>query len=63
MRVASFAPPPPRGHEVRIKVRAASVNPFDWKLREGELRIFTGSAFPRGMGSDFCGVVQNVGSK
>ena len=63
MHLATFAPPPPRGHDVQIKVIIASVNPFDWKLREGELKIFTGSKFPRGMGSDFCGVVQKVGPK
>ena len=63
MHVATFSPPPPRHHEVRIKVMAASVNPFDWKLRKGELKIFTGSTFPRGMGSDFSGVVQDVGPK
>jgi NADPH:quinone reductase-like Zn-dependent oxidoreductase len=63
MHIATFTPPAPRGNEVRIKVRAASVNPFDWKLREGELKIFTGSVFPRGMGSDFCGIVESVGPK
>ena len=63
MRVATFAPPPLRGHEVQINVMAASINPFDGKLREGELKMFTGSTFPRGMGSDFCGVVRSVGPK
>ena len=63
MRVAAFTPPPPRDHDVQINVKAASINPFDGKLREGELKIFTGSTFPRGMGSDFCGVVRNIGPK
>src|SRR5579859_5742796 len=63
MHLAAFSPPPLRGHAVRIKVAAASVNPFDWKLREGELKLFTGKSFPRGMGSDFCGIVQAVGPK
>jgi NADPH:quinone reductase-like Zn-dependent oxidoreductase len=63
MHVATFAPPLPNGHEVRIKVMAASVNPFDWKLREGKYKLFTGSKFPRGMGSDFSGVVESIGSQ
>jgi NADPH:quinone reductase-like Zn-dependent oxidoreductase len=63
MHVATFAPPVPRGQEVRIKVMATSVNPFDWKLREGKYKLFTGSKFPRGMGSDFSGVVESVGSQ
>jgi NADPH:quinone reductase-like Zn-dependent oxidoreductase len=63
MHLAAFTPPPPRDQEVCIRVVAASVNPFDWKVREGELKFFTGSNFPRAMGSDFCGVVERVGRK
>ena len=63
MRLATFTPAGPRGQEVRVKVIAAAVNPFDWKLREGELKMFTGSKFPRAMGSDFSGVVESVGPK
>jgi hypothetical protein len=44
--------------EVQLKVMAASINPFDWKLRNGELRVVTGFRFPRAMGSNFSGVAQ-----
>lgn len=63
MHLAAFTPPPLRNHEIYISVLAASVNPFDWKLREGELKWFTGSTFPRSMGSDFSGVVERIGRK
>jgi NADPH:quinone reductase-like Zn-dependent oxidoreductase len=63
MHLAAFTPSPPRDREVRIRVVAASVNPFDWRVREGELKLFTGSNFPRTMGSDFSGVVESVGRK
>ena len=63
MHLAPFTSPPLRDREVCIRVLAASVNPFDWKLREGELKLFTGSTFPRSMGSDFSGVVERVGPK
>jgi NADPH:quinone reductase-like Zn-dependent oxidoreductase len=63
MHLRTFSPAQPRGREVRVRVVAGAVNPFDWKLREGELKLFTGSKFPRAMGSDFAGVVESVGSQ
>jgi NADPH:quinone reductase-like Zn-dependent oxidoreductase len=63
MHLAAFSPPPLGDQEVCTRVVAASVNPFDWKVREGELKLFTGSRFPRAMGSDFSGIVESVGRK
>jgi NADPH:quinone reductase-like Zn-dependent oxidoreductase len=37
------------------------VNPIDWKLRQGALKMVTGRSFPRAMGSDFVGLVHSVG--
>lgn len=46
---------------VVIDVRAAGVNPIDWKIREG--RTASGPlAEPRGLGSDAAGVVASVGA-
>lgn len=47
--------------EVRIEVRAAGVNPIDWKLRSGirETAPFDG---PRGTGGDAAGVIIEVGA-
>lgn len=53
-------PEPGRG-EVAVKVRFASINPIDWKVRHGQLKMLTGKAFPRAMGSDFAGTVLAVG--
>jgi NADPH:quinone reductase-like Zn-dependent oxidoreductase len=53
-------PVPGRG-QVRVRVRAASVNPMDWVIREGRVKVMTGSKFPRGLGHDFAGVVEAVG--
>ena len=53
-------PEPARG-QVRVQVRAASVNPMDWKIRRGEMKMMSGSRFPRGLGHDFSGVVDAVG--
>jgi NADPH:quinone reductase-like Zn-dependent oxidoreductase len=43
-----------------VKVMAVSVNPVDWKIRQGVIKIVLGSAFPKVIGSDFAGVVDEV---
>jgi len=47
---------------VRVRVKAAAINPLDWKLRRGVMKFVTGWKFPQGMGSDFAGVVEEVGA-
>ena len=49
--------------DLLIQVKSASLNPVDWKIRTGEMKLFTGSQFPRGMGSDFAGLIESVGSE
>lgn len=48
--------------QILVRVKAASVNPVDWKVRNGMMKFMTGKAFPRAMGTDFSGVVESVGS-
>jgi len=50
--------PTPAGGEVRVRVHATSVNPIDWKLREGR---FPDLRLPFTTGGDFSGVVDAVG--
>jgi NADPH:quinone reductase-like Zn-dependent oxidoreductase len=52
----------PAAGDVAVGVVAAAINPIDWKLRQGQLKVMTGRKFPRGMGSDFAGVVRAVGA-
>lgn len=47
--------------QVRIAVRAASVNPFDWKLRRGYMDGIVPVSFPAIPGTDAAGVVDEVG--
>lgn len=61
MSLEEFAPSAPRRYEVAIKVKAASINPIDWKIRRGDLKVVTGRRFPRGMGMDLSGIVTAVG--
>ena len=53
--------PAPGKGQVLVRVLAASVNSVDWHIRNGGFRLFTGRRFPRGMGGDFAGVVEQVG--
>jgi len=53
--------PEPGPGQIRVQVRAAAANPMDWKLRRGEMKMLSGSRFPRGLGHDFAGVVDAVG--
>jgi NADPH:quinone reductase-like Zn-dependent oxidoreductase len=46
---------------VLVKVEYASINPVDYKLRRGDLRLVFGSRFPRVIGVDFAGVVAETG--
>lgn len=48
--------------EVLISVRAAGVNPSDWKRREGQYRAFEEVRFPAGLGVEGSGIVIEVGS-
>jgi D-arabinose 1-dehydrogenase-like Zn-dependent alcohol dehydrogenase len=61
LRLDEVTPPDPERGQVRVQVRAASVNPMDRKIRGGEMRMLSGFRFPRGLGHDFAGVVEAVG--
>jgi NADPH:quinone reductase-like Zn-dependent oxidoreductase len=47
--------------EVLIRVRAAGVNPFDWKVADGALEGEREHRFPLILGFDAAGVVERVG--
>ena len=50
-----------RPGDVLIQVRAAGVNPVDWKTREGETRIVVGGKFPKILGIECAGEVVEAG--
>ncbi|QJI45441.1 NAD(P)-dependent alcohol dehydrogenase [Pseudomonas sp. ADAK2] len=62
MRVEDFELRPPGNGEVAVRVKFAAINPIDWKLRGGQMKIVTGRTFPRAMGMDFSGIVTAVGA-
>ncbi len=56
-------PTPAAGsNQVLIEVRAAGVNPIDWKMRSGQTRDLFPLKFPIILGFDVAGVVSSCGS-
>src|SRR5258705_10145384 len=53
--------PKPQAGEVLVRVKAAGVNPIDWKVREGHMKDFWPHKFPLILGWDLSGVVEAVG--
>ena len=54
--------PEPLADQVLVRVRAASVSPIDWKMREGYLQQWIPLAMPAILGRDLAGDVVAVGS-
>ncbi|MFG2680722.1 NADP-dependent oxidoreductase [Streptomyces sp. NPDC048392] len=48
--------------EIRVAVRAAGVNPVDWRIREGQVLGAHPVELPAGVGLDAAGVVDEVGA-
>jgi NADPH:quinone reductase-like Zn-dependent oxidoreductase len=62
LQVREMAEPgEPGPGQIRLRVRAASVNPIDWKMRRGSLRIVMPAKFPLIPGFDAAGEVDAVG--
>ena len=47
--------------DVLVRVKAASVNPVDFKIRDGDLKMVMKYHFPLILGNDFAGVIEKVG--
>lgn len=61
--VDDFPEPVLRDDDVLIEVKAAAVNPIDWKLRQGYLKQIVDIPFPFILGLDVSGVVKEVGKE
>ena len=47
--------------KVLVIIKAAGVNPVDWKIREGYMQQMIKLQFPSTLGIDFSGVIKQVG--
>lgn len=59
--LADLPVPEPGPGQILVRLHAAAVNPFDWKVTDGALRDAVPHAFPLVLGSDGAGVVARVG--
>ena len=63
LELNDIAIPTPAENEVLIKVKAAAVNPVDWKIREGYLQPMLNHSLPLTLGWDVAGEVVAAGAQ
>lgn len=63
MQLGDFAKPVAKDYEVLIQIKAASVNPIDFKVKSGMLKFVRKYSFPLILGHDLSGEVVSVGVK
>ncbi|WP_328876086.1 NADP-dependent oxidoreductase [Streptomyces sp. NBC_00287] len=61
-RVTEVPDPQVGADDVLVRVHAASVNPLDFKIRDGAFKVILPYRLPLILGNDFAGVVVEVGS-
>lgn len=59
--LADVPRPSPRMGELLVRVRAAGLNPVDYKTRVGALKVIFRYALPVVMGNELSGVVEDIG--
>ena len=62
VHIEEMAKPEPLQNDLLVSVRAASVNPVDFKIRAGELKQIVPYRLPLVLGNDLSGVVVSVGA-
>jgi NADPH:quinone reductase-like Zn-dependent oxidoreductase len=63
LKVVEVEDRPPAAAEVRVRVVAAGINPGEITIREGVMHERFPAIFPSGQGSDFAGVIVEVGER
>jgi len=60
-RIGEHPEPSPKAGEVKIRMKATSINPINFKVRGGVAFVISGLRFPKILGSDFAGIVEQCG--
>ena len=63
MRLAEIPTPEIGEYEILAEIHAASINPIDFKIRDGKVKLLIKYEMPLILGNDFSGVVVKVGTK
>ncbi len=61
LQVIDVEPPRPGHGQIRVRVHAAGIQPFDCLFRRGAARQWVPATFPQRIGNEFAGVVDEVG--
>ena len=61
MEMMELPRPEPGPGELLVRVRAASVNPLDYKIRDGAVKVLLPFSFPLILGTDLAGDVEAIG--
>ena len=61
LEIREIQRPAPGSGQLLVRVRAAGVNPLDWKVRRGDLRFIMPQKFPWVPGYDVAGIVEEIG--
>ncbi|MFD5787099.1 NADP-dependent oxidoreductase [Streptomyces sp. NPDC127037] len=62
VHAAKMPDPKPGADDVLVKIHAASVNPLDFKIRDGDFKRILPYRLPLVLGNDLAGVVVKIGS-
>lgn len=63
LQIDDVPDPVPGPRDVLVEVHAAGLNPIDFKIRQGKLRMVQKLTFPVAMGSELSGVVRETGAE
>ncbi|EJR65404.1 hypothetical protein IIO_01588 [Bacillus cereus VD115] len=63
MRMTELPTPEISEYEVLAEIHAASINPIDFKIRDGKVKMLLKYEMPLILGNDFSGVIVKVGAK
>ena len=63
LRIDEVPEPSPEAGQVKVRVHAGCLNPIDWKIRAGHVRLVPlFRSPPRGVGTDFAGEIVAIGA-
>ncbi|MEM7370544.1 MAG: NAD(P)-dependent alcohol dehydrogenase [Bacteroidota bacterium] len=63
LETVKMARPIAKADQVLVRIHAAALNPIDYQMRRGRFHPFVRTRFPRIPGSDFAGIIAEIGSK
>lgn len=63
LQIQEVSIPQIKSGEILVRIHAAGVNPVDYKIRNGSMKLLAGKKLPRILGADLAGVVEQAGEK